>query len=215
MTNSNLQTFRTKIITGELKPGQRLTENSLSQELSISRPLVREMLRILEEDNLVVYIPRRGTSVAELSLSDCEEICQTREMIECFTVELLKASNTRYLPKVETALNVSSTLVMTLDRTNPEKLLNSIMHLIDFHYRLVESAGNLQIIDIYRSMSYSLARYQYVYFKANVNGTVQQSLDDHENVLNLIKNGEFDLAKEKLREHIKYAEEFVKNTLFR
>ena len=210
-----LKSLRTKIITGELKPGQKLNESRLSKELSISRPPLRETFGILVEDNLAFNTPRRGTFVTELSLKDCEEICQTREMIECFVVDSLKVSNIRDLPKVEATLHVASALTLPLDRTNPEVLLDGILCLIDFHYALIESTGNSQIIDIYRSMSYSLARYQYIYFEANVNGAALHSLYDHEEVLNLIGNGAYDQAKEKLREHIKYAEEFVKNTLFR
>ena len=215
VTDNVLKFLRTKIITGELKPGQRLNESRLSQELGISRPPLRETFGILVEDSLVVNTPRRGTFVTELSLKNCEEICQTREMIECFAVDLLKASSVRDLPKVEAALQIASTLTLPLDRSNHEALFNGIMCLIDFHYALIESAGNSQIIDVYRSMIYSLARYQYRYFEASVNGTALYSLYDHEKVLNLIGNGEYDQAKEKLREHIKYAEEFVKSTLLR
>ncbi len=214
-TDYVLKSLRTKIIISELKPGQKLNESKLSKELGISRPPLREAIAILVEDNLAFNIPRRGAFVTELSLKDCEEICQTREMIECFAVDLLKIPNIRDLPKVEATLHVASALTLPLDRTNPEVLLDGILCLIDFHYALIESAGNSQIIDSYRSISYSLARYQYIYFEANVNGTALHSLYDHEEVLNLIGNGEYDQAKEKLREHIKYTEEFVKNALFR
>jgi DNA-binding GntR family transcriptional regulator len=213
VAKSALQLLRNKIITGELIPGQRLNEPSLSKELDISRTPLRETFRILEEDHLAVNIPRRGTFVAKLSLEDCEEICQTREMIEFFTVDLLKASNVRYLPKVETALGIASTLTLPLNRTNPDVLLNGIMLLIDFHYSLIDATGNSRIIGAYRSISYNLARYQYIYF--NVDGTGQHSLGDHEKILKLIGDGGYDQAKEKLREHIKSAEELVKNRLFR
>lgn len=207
-----LQSLRNKIITGELRPGQRLNENKISNELAISRPPIREALRILEEDNLVVNTPRRGTFVTELSISQCEEICQTREMIECFVVDLLKASNIRDLPKVENTLHLSSTFILPLDRNNPDLLLNNTMFLIDYHQSLVESAGNSRLNEIYRSISYSLARYQYLYFYSV--GSVAHSLDDHEKVLQLINDGHYDQAKEKLREHIKHVKELVMNKLF-
>ncbi len=85
-------------ITGELKPGQKLNECGLSEELGISRPPLRETFRILEKDQLVVAIPRKGTYVTELSIRDFEEVCQIREMVECYVVDLLKISNVRGLP---------------------------------------------------------------------------------------------------------------------
>ena len=210
--NYTLQSLRKKIITGELKPGQRLNEGTLSKELGVSRPPIRETLRILEEDNLVVNIPRRGTFVTELSISQCEEICQTREMIECFVVDLLKVSNIRDLPNLENTLHLPSTFILPLDRNNPDLLLNNTMFLIDYHQSLVESAGNSRLNEIYRSISYSLVRYQYLYFYSL--GSVEHSLDDHERVLQLINDGHYDQAKEKLREHIKHVKELVMNKLF-
>ena len=73
VTESALQFLRRRIIIGELKPGQKLNECSLSEELGISRPPLRETFRILEKDQLVVAIPRKGTYVTELSIRDFEE----------------------------------------------------------------------------------------------------------------------------------------------
>jgi DNA-binding GntR family transcriptional regulator len=212
VTRSTLQLLRKKIITGELKPGQRLNECGLSRELGISRPPLRETFRILEKDHLVVKIPRKGTFVTELSLRDFEEICQIREMMECFVVDLLKASGVRDLPKVASAVDRGLSLNLPFGKTNSEELLNGINVLLDFHYVLIESSGNARISRIYHSMSYNLARYQYIYF--NVDGAVQHSLEDHEGILELIRDGNYDQAKDKLREHIKYAAKLVKSMIF-
>jgi DNA-binding GntR family transcriptional regulator len=100
VTGSVLQFLRDKIITGELKSGQKLNENALSSSLGVSRPPLREVFRMLEKDRMVINIPRKGTYVAELSLKDYEELSQVREMMECYAIDLLKASNIRNLPKV-------------------------------------------------------------------------------------------------------------------
>ena len=212
VTRSTLQYLRKKIITGELKPGQRLNECGLSQELGISRPPLREAFGVLEKDHLVVKIPRKGTFVAELSLRDFEEICQIREMVECFVVDLLEAAGVRDLPKVASALDRGLALDLPLRGANPEELLNGINVLLDFHYVLIESAGNSRLSRIYHSMSYNLARYQYIYF--NVEGAVQHSLVDHEGIFEFIKNGNYDHAKENLRKHIQYAAQLVKSMIF-
>ena len=61
-------------------------------------------------------------------------------------------------------------------------------------------------------MSYSLARYQFIYF--HIDGAVQHSLDDHKKILQLISNSNYDQAREELRKHIKYAAELVKSKMF-
>jgi len=212
VTESTLQFLRRKIITGELKPGQKLNESSLSEELGISRPPLRETFRILGKDHLMVTIPRKGTYVTELSVRDFEEICQIREMIECFTIDLIKTSGIRNLPKVTDAINRGLTLSLPFKTAEPDELLNGIKLLLEFHDSLIESSGNSRMAYIYNSMSYSLARYQFIYFQ--IEGAVQHSLDDHRKVLQLIRNSNYDQAKEELRKHIKYAAVLVKSKVF-
>jgi DNA-binding GntR family transcriptional regulator len=212
VTESALQFLRRKIITGELKPGQKLNECNLSEELGISRPPLRETFRILEKDYLVVTIPRKGTHVTKLSVSDFKEICQIREMIECFTIDLLEASSIRNLPKVTAAINRSLALSLPVNSADPEELLNGIKLLVDFHDSLIESSGNLRMAYMYHSVGYNLARYQFIYFQ--IEGTVQHSLDDHKKILRLIANSDYNQAKEELRKHIRYAGELVERKVF-
>lgn len=211
VTGSVLQLLRDRIITGELKSGQKLNENALSSSLGISRPPLREVFRMLEKDHMVINIPRKGTYVAELSVKDFEELSQIREMMECYAIDLLKASNVRNLPKVTSALNKSLSLPMSNKSVDPEELLNRIRVILDFHTSLVDSSGNSRLAHNYHSVSLNLARYQFIYFY--VSGAVQHSLDDHKRTIELINDGDYDQAKEELRKHIHYTVELVKNRI--
>jgi DNA-binding GntR family transcriptional regulator len=211
VTGTALQVLMEKIITGELKSGQKLNETGLSVKLGISRPPLREAFRILEKDHMVINIPRKGTYVAELSVKDFEELSQIREMIECYAIDILKASDIRNLPKVTLALNKALSLPMPLNGVDPEELLNHIRVILDFHTSLVESAGNSRLTYDYRSISLNLARYQFIYFY--ISGAAQRSLDDHTRTLEFIRNGSYDQAKEELRKHIHYTVELVKNRI--
>jgi DNA-binding GntR family transcriptional regulator len=66
--------LRTMIMTGDLRPGQKLIEADLCRDLSISRASVREVLRILEKQRLIELIPNRGPFVAKLGWKEIEEI---------------------------------------------------------------------------------------------------------------------------------------------
>jgi len=211
VTVSTLQFLREKIITGELKSGQKLNEKPLSLSLGISRPPLREVFRMLEKDHMVINIPRKGTYVAELSVKDFEELSQIREMMECYAIELLKVSNIRNLPKVTLALNKALNLPMSINSVDPEELLNHIRVILDFHTSLVESAGNSRLAYNYHSISLNLARYQFIYFY--ISGAAQHSLDDHAKTLEFIRNGNYDQAKEELRKHIHYTVELVRNRI--
>jgi DNA-binding GntR family transcriptional regulator len=210
-TSTVLEALRQKIIVGELKPGYKLNEVDISVNLGVSRPPLREAFRILEKDNMAVSVPRKGTYVSELSLKDFMEVSQTREMIECFCVDLLKASDTRNLPKAESALREAAALQARFNTADEGELIRQIRVMHEFHVGLVESTGNSMLARIYDSIGYTLARYQYIYF--HIDDAARHSLDDHKTVLEFIRKGDFDQAKEELRKHILFTVDLVRNRI--
>jgi DNA-binding GntR family transcriptional regulator len=211
VTASALQFLRDEIITGELRPGEKLNEVTLAMKLGISRPPLREAFRILEKDHMVVNIPRRGTYVTELSIKDFIEVSQVREMVECFAIDLLKASNIRDMAKVTLALDKSLNLSTPFNSVEPEQLLHNIKVILNFHISMVESCENHRLAQFYHSIMFNLARYQFIYFY--IDGTAEQSLDDHRRILDFIQDGSYEDAREQLREHINYAVELVKQRI--
>ena len=67
-------TLRRAILRGELKPGERLMEIQLANKLGVSRTPIREAIRKLELEGLVLMIPRRGAEVAEIT-EKISEMC--------------------------------------------------------------------------------------------------------------------------------------------
>src|SRR5574341_1487362 len=76
-----IQQLRQAILTGQLKPGQRIVEREIAEAMQTSRGPVRDALKLLENERLVVRYPHKGTFVAWLSLRDAEEIYSLREAI--------------------------------------------------------------------------------------------------------------------------------------
>ena len=70
------------IIEGELAPGQKLTERELSDRFGVSRSPIRECLRVLEAEGLVVIHPRRGASVKKISAKNISEVFPVRANLE-------------------------------------------------------------------------------------------------------------------------------------
>jgi DNA-binding GntR family transcriptional regulator len=81
--------LRDAIWHGVLKPGQRLNEQKLSSEMGVSRPPLREAIRVLEQEGLVVSIPRRGAFVRTMTGRDIYEIYAVRCGLEGVAAELL------------------------------------------------------------------------------------------------------------------------------
>lgn len=81
--------IKMKILKNILEPGERLVEMELAKELSVSRTPVREALKQLEQDGLVIYYPRKGSIVSEVSVEDALELYQVRESLEGLAVKIV------------------------------------------------------------------------------------------------------------------------------
>lgn len=78
------QKLREAIMSGRLKPGQRLVERELCEMMGVSRPSIREALRLLEADGLVNTVPHRGPVVSTISLEEAKQLYDARAVLEGF-----------------------------------------------------------------------------------------------------------------------------------
>lgn len=83
-----LDGLRQAIISGRLAPGQRLTERELTAMMAVSRTVIREALRQLETEGLVVMIPNKGPVVRELSLTEAKDLYRIRAVLEGLSARL-------------------------------------------------------------------------------------------------------------------------------
>jgi DNA-binding GntR family transcriptional regulator len=195
-----VQHLREKIIMGILPPGSPLVENQLSSELGISRPPLREALRVLEYEGLIKNIPRKGSFVSEMSVKDFVESSQIRIMIESFAIDLLQEKNIRDCSLLSRYLEGPDILPMPSENAPPEKKLAKLANSRFYHYKLIEAADNLKLIQFYSTIHYSIERYQFFYaFGPNVK---DDGLEDHRAVADYIRKGRYEKAKVRLRKHI-------------
>src|SRR6201996_5872641 len=78
------QKLREAIMCGNLQPGQRLVERELCEMMGVSRPSIREALRILEADGMVSTVPHRGPTVSTISLEEARQLYAARAILEGF-----------------------------------------------------------------------------------------------------------------------------------
>lgn len=87
-----MQTYaalRGKILAGELRSGERLSEVALAQSLGVTRGPVREALRQLAEEQLVVLVPHKGAAIPTLDIKEIVELYEYREALEVMIVRLI------------------------------------------------------------------------------------------------------------------------------
>lgn len=209
VTQNITRYFRTRIISGEYKPGQKLIENNLASLLEVSTAPVREAFLILGKEQLVTKIPRKGCFVTEVSMEDCRQIFQARLAMEFCAIDVLEKANIKNLPDVASALKASSSLfqIPLVDQKEPSKKHNPFP---EFHIKLIESTRNSWLVNLYNMISPTLARYQFMATLANVPDKTQ---GEHKEILDLIERGKYGKAKECLRVHTSRIEETLRKIL--
>jgi DNA-binding GntR family transcriptional regulator len=212
VTGSAAKYLRRKILTGEFRPGERLNEVVISSQLEISRAPLREAFRILEQDRLVKSIPRKGCFVADLSIEDFNELFQTREMIECYAVDLIEEKGIRALPKIEAVVNSACSWPSEMSN-DPQERLDYLEAVTSFHRLLVEACRNKRILRLYEAIASNVTRYQFIYFFRTEHET--DSREEHRKVLDLIGKGEYGEAKGVLRGHIRRFESLMRSLMDR
>ncbi len=213
LTTSILEHIRGEIITFQLKGGQKLNENRLSSELEVSRPPLREAFQILEQEHLLVSVPRKGRFVAETSEENYEKIYEARKMIECYVIELLRAKNIRSLPQV--ASSITQTFKKPLPPDDPYEKLHYIEAIDDFHVKLVDSVKNAFLSHFYGTIRFNIYRYHYwlrilcappSLLPQAAKGLIQE----HRRVLDFIQKGEYARANDALKSHMDAAWKLMK-----
>jgi DNA-binding GntR family transcriptional regulator len=210
VTHTILDYLRTKIITGEFEAGQKLNETSIASRLGISRHPLREAFRILENEHLIVTIPRRGAYINDLSIQELKEFYQAREMIELYAIDNLRAKRITELPIVASSLEHSSSLEPP-DMTNLEQRLAYYRAFTDFHIKLIESASNKLLVQFYKSIYIRLSQYQILclYMPESNQRSVQK---EHRQILSLLQAGAYEKAKKLVKVHLSTTYQFLEET---
>lgn len=141
------ETIRKRILSGELRPGTRLLEERLTEELDISRPPLREALRLLENEGLIERAPRRGAFVRTLTDRDVEEILPIRSALERVAFETgIPVTDPARLDPARVALEEMSRCARAEDRGA------LVQAGYAFHSALIRIAGNTRLEAIYASV---------------------------------------------------------------
>lgn len=146
------QILREFILTGKYRPGERLLEQKIAQELEVSRSPVREALRMLEQDGLVVTMDNgSGTVVNPMEVEDIEEIYQCRIATEPYAGYL--AALRIKVEEIEELSKLVQEAELAYHNKDSERVveLNTL-----FHDQIVRISGNRrlsEIVDKIRSLS--------------------------------------------------------------
>lgn len=143
--------IRRMILQGELAPGERINEVQLAEQLEMSRGPIREALRRLQSQGLVIYHPHRGTFVSELSHEDAREVYTLRAILETGAVRLaIEKLQDEDFSRLEE-------IAQRFETAHLAKDVNGIIQAdMDFHHMIVQKSGNSRLYEVYRSLDTQL-----------------------------------------------------------
>lgn len=163
-------TLRKAILTGELKPGERLMEIHLANRLGVSRTPIREAIRKLELEGLVIMIPRRGAEVAQITEKSLKDVLEVRRALDALCVELAcDRISAEDLKQLKEACEEFERATETRDATIIAKAD------VELHDIIVRATGNKRLIQLINNLSEQMYRYRFEYIKDE---------DRHDNLVN-------------------------------
>ena len=181
--------IREAIKSGKLKPGDRLIETVLAREMNIGRNAVREAIRYIEKEGLIVTTPFKGAQVVEMSKNDLKDIYDVRNALETLALNTLAMKIDNEKTKVLDAV------VKEMKAVSKKSNLKAIIDVdLKFHRTLCELAENKVLLEAWSAISNRLRA-----FIANGDGlygedTPEVTLVTHYPVVDAIKNSDFKLA---------------------
>lgn len=192
------ETLRDAIITQVLKPGERLMEIQLADEMGVSRTPVREAIRKLELEGLVVMVPRKGAYVAGVSMKDIHEVFELRSALEGLAVTLaaeritdeeLEALERQVVKEAEEKEADIDTIVF-IDTT--------------IHDMIYQAAHNQRLVQFINILQEQLQRFRAA--SLSKPGRSRTALDEHKKIVEALAERNGKLAARLAREHIENAE---------
>ncbi len=201
-------TLRDAILTGKLVPGERLMENQLADKLGVSRTPVREALRMLELENLVELVPRKGAQVLDMSEKDIVDILEVRSALEGLATSL--ACKKMSKEKLQELKAMEADFEHAVSENDVERFVDIDE---DFHDLIFEATENDKLIQMFKNLRIQLYRYRMAMAKND--SSMSTIVAHHRSIIRAIENHDAEEGSSVAQGHIKYQTEsilrFVRN----
>lgn len=191
--------LRRAILLEDLKAGERLTEMHLADKLGVSRTPIREAIRKLELEGLVIMVPRRGAVVAEISEKSLKDVLEVRRVLDMLSAKLAcgridedgKAALKKACQDFEKA-------------TKSGDLREIAQKDVALHNIIVEATGNVTLQQMLNNLAEQMYRYRVKYLKDDCQ--YAELIQEHQSICESIAKGDTEAAIQFAREHIDHQE---------
>lgn len=186
-----------KIISLELKPGEKISENKMCMEYNVSRSVIRNVFARLNQINLIEVFPQRGTFVNRIDLDYIHTVLVMRLAIE-------KEMITRFM-KLEDKEKTIKKLRENLDKQKKYKDMETYIDEFkkldeEFHELIMLSVEKYNIMDLMNEHLIHISRWRN--FSVNLEGRVHELVEEHERILEGIEKGDLNYTLTSITEHL-------------
>lgn len=196
------KTLRQAILMGDLAPGQRLMEIQLAKQLGVSRTPIREAIRKLELEGLVVMIPRKGAHVASITQKGLNDVLEVRLALEELAVELACKRITE-----EEILSLHNSLRAFKLAVHAKNLSQIAERDVELHDIIYSATKNDKLILLLNNLREQLYRYRIEYVKEyDSHNTLTK---EHEALIKTVAARDVVRAKAIIADHIKHQAQTV------
>lgn len=189
------KTLREAILKGDLAPGERLMEIKLANQLGVSRTPIREAIRKLELEGLVVMVPRKGAEVAKITEKDLRDVLEVRASLEELAISLAcERISDEKIKELKAALEEFRTVIGGKDVTKIAQMD------VAFHDVIFEATNNARLVQMVNNLREQMYRYRLEYLK---DFSTHERLDEeHMQIFEAVSERDSERAKELIRKHI-------------
>lgn len=195
-------TLRKAILTGELKPGERLMEIHLAKRLGVSRTPIREAIRKLELEGLVTMIPRRGAEVAEITEKSLKDVLEVRRALDALCAEL---ACQRITEEEKRQLAAACEEFEKATKTKDATVI--VRADVALHDIIVAATGNRRLVQLVNNLAEQMYRYRFEYIKDE--SQHEKLIEEHRMIYGNIMEGNRAAAAEAARLHIDNQEKSI------
>jgi DNA-binding GntR family transcriptional regulator len=193
--------LKAMIVTGQLSPGARVTENDLAAKLKVSRTPVREALNRLERDGLVTGRPRQGYAVKEFDINMFREAFEVRELLDGYATELATANITPADKQRLRDMARECERLASLPDRNRDDMFQELQIGMDIHRAIADISGNEMLRELLNGI---LDKCQhYVWMELLWLDEWRIARDEHSAIIEAICAGDATRASDLARRHIR------------
>ena len=198
LSDQVVKQLRQAILGGQLKPGQRIVESEIAQAMALSRGPVRDALKILENERLVVHYPHRGAFVAWLTLRDAEEIYSLREALEVLALHnAIKYATDEQVGELSQVINR-----MTARQQEQYTQAEATDLDLEFHHTLCRISGHGRVLAAWTALRDQVRLLILTHRILHPMDFRDNAVEWHRQLADAVRDRNDQLAEEVLRKHL-------------